>query len=171
MSGLLSKATATEESAESTPVEEESKTEAGALAQAIEESDGPDISTILTSIGWAVIVVGGLLSLQGGSWGLIVVMSVLRNRYRCILAGQHMSMRALIPVRMGIAAGLAILLAVGPYGVICFMPDSGSFGISDLEIKEDSDEISFRGGLGRCNYQRRLSSLRMVLKCGRSRNH
>ena len=144
MSGLLSKATATEESAESTPVEEESKTEAGALAQTIEESDGPDISTILTSIGWAVIVVGGLLSLQGGFWGLVVVLCVLVIGIGAIYAGQHMSEGGIDPVRMGGAAALAILLALGPYGVSVFMPDSGSFGISDLEIKEDSDEISFR---------------------------
>ena len=144
MSGLLSKATATEESAESTPVEEESKTEAGALVQAIEKSDGPDISTILTSIGWAVIVVGGLLSLQGGFWGLVVVLCVLVIGIGAIYAGQHMSEGGIDPVRMGGAAALAILLALGPYGVSVFMPDSGSFGISDLEIKEDSDEISFR---------------------------
>ena len=144
MSGLLSKATATEESAESTAVEEESKTEVGALAQAIEESDGPDISTILTSIGWAVIVVGGLLSLQGGFWGLVVVLCVLVIGIGAIYAGQHMSEGGIDPVRMGGAAALAILLALGPYGVSVFMPDSGSFGISDLEIKEDSDEISFR---------------------------
>ena len=144
MSGLLSKATETEETTASKPAEEESKTDAGALAQAIEASDGPDIPTILTSIGWAVIVVGGLLSLQGGFWGLIVVLCVLVIGIGAIYAGQHMSEDGIDPVRMGGAAALAILLALGPYGVSVFMPDSGSFGISDLEIKEDSDEISFR---------------------------
>ena len=58
MSGLLSKASAAEETTQQEPVEKESKVEAGLLAQS---SDGPDISTILTSIGWAVIVVGGLI--------------------------------------------------------------------------------------------------------------
>ena len=144
MSGLLSKATETEETTASKPAEEESKTDAGALAQAIEASDGPDIPTILTSIGWAVIVVGGLLSLQGGFWGLIVVLCVLVIGIGAIYAGQSMSEGGIDPVRMGGAAALAILLALGPYGVSVFMPDSGSFGISDLEIKEDSDEISFR---------------------------
>lgn len=144
MSGLLSKANATEETTASKPAEEESKTDASALAQAIEESDGPDIPTILTSIGWAVIVVGGLLSLQGGFWGLVVVLCVLVIGIGAIYAGQHMSEGGIDPVRMGGAAALAILLALGPYGVSVFMPDSGSFGISDLEIKEDSDEISFR---------------------------
>ena len=144
MSGLLSKATETEETTASKPAEEESKTDAGALAQAIEASDGPDIPTILTSIGWAVIVVGGLLSLQGGFWGLIVVLCVLVIGIGAIYAGQRMSEGGIDPVRMGGAAALAILLALGPYGVSVFMPDSGSFGISDLDIKEDSDEISFR---------------------------
>ena len=77
MSGLLSKATAAEETTPSKPAEEEAKADTSALAQAIEQSEGPDISTILTSVGWAVIVIGGLLSLQGGAWGLIVVLGVL----------------------------------------------------------------------------------------------
>ncbi len=144
MSGLLSKATAAEETSPSKPVEEEAKADTSALSQAIEQNDGPDISTILTSVGWAVIVIGGLLSLQGGAWGLIVVLGVLVIGIGALYAGQHMSESGVDPVRMGGAAVLAVLLAAGPYGVSMFMPESGSFGISDLELKEDSDEISFR---------------------------
>ncbi|MAR22241.1 MAG: hypothetical protein CMA49_00280, partial [Euryarchaeota archaeon] len=69
MSGLLSKANAAEEKEQPEPAEQEEKQNAGLLAASEQSSDGPDVSTILTSIGWAVIVVGGLLSLQGGSWG------------------------------------------------------------------------------------------------------
>jgi len=141
MSGLLSKASAAEEATRQEPVEQESKVAASLPDQS---TDGPDISTILTSIGWAVIVVGGLLSLQGGSWGLIVVLSVLVIGIGSLYAGQNMSEGGVDPLRMGGAAVLAVLLAAGPYGVSMFMPDSGSFGISDLELKEDSDEISFR---------------------------
>ena len=144
MSGLLSKATAAEETTPSKPAEEEAKADTSPLAQAIEQSEGPDISTILTSVGWAVIVIGGLLSLQGGAWGLIVVLGVLVIGIGALYAGQHMSESGVDPMRMGGAAVLAILLAAGPYGVSMFMPESGSFGISDLELKEDSDEISFR---------------------------
>lgn len=144
MSGLLSKATAAEETSPSKPVEEEAKADTSALSQAIEQNDGPDIPTILTSVGWAVIVIGGLLSLQGGAWGLIVVLGVLVIGIGALYAGQHMSESGVDPVRMGGAAVLAVLLAAGPYGVSMFMPESGSFGISDLELKEDSDEISFR---------------------------
>ncbi len=149
MSGLLSKATATEETTASKPAEEESKTDAGALAQAIEESSGPDIPTILTSIGWAVIVVGGLLSLQGGSWGLIVVMSVLVLGIGALLGGQILSNEGINPVKMGIAAGLAILLTVGPYGVGMFIGAPDTFAVTELEYDEQNDRISFmvRGGI------------------------
>jgi len=144
MSGLLSKATAAEEATQPEPIEQEVKSEAGLLATGNSSDDGPDMSTILSSVGWAVIVVGGLLSLQGGSWGLIVVLSVLVIGIGALYAGQNMSEGGVDPLRMGGAAVLAVLLAAGPYGVSMFMPDSGSFGISDLELKEDSDEISFR---------------------------
>ncbi|MBF14986.1 MAG: hypothetical protein CMA97_05680, partial [Euryarchaeota archaeon] len=144
MSGLLSKATAVEEAAQPEPVEEEEKSESGLLAASDQSSDGPDMPTILTSVGWAVIVVGGLLSLQGGSWGLIVVLTVLVIGIGALYAGQNMTEEGVDPMRMGGAAVLAVLLAAGPYGVSMFMPDSGSFGISDLELKEGSDEISFR---------------------------
>lgn len=144
MSGLLSKANAAEDTAKSAPVEEEVKNQAGLLEASVQPSDGPDLPTILTSVGWAVIVVGGLLSLQGGSWGLIVVLSVLVIGIGSLYAGQNMSEGGVDPLRMGGAAVLAVLLAAGPYGVSMFMPDSGSFGISEVELKEDSDEISFR---------------------------
>ena len=144
MSGLLSKANAAEDTAKSAPVEEEVKNQGGLLEASVQPSDGPDMPTILTSVGWAVIVVGGLLSLQGGSWGLIVVLSVLVIGIGSLYAGQNMSEGGVDPLRMGGAAVLAVLLAAGPYGVSMFMPDSGSFGISEVELKEDSDEISFR---------------------------
>ncbi|MGA0332209.1 MAG: hypothetical protein ACO3MI_07610, partial [Candidatus Poseidoniaceae archaeon] len=116
MSGLLSKATAAEEATQPEPIEQEVKTEAGLLATGNPSGDGPDMSTILTSVGWAVIVVGGLLSLQGGSWGLIVVLSVLVIGIGALYAGQNMSEGGVDPLRMGGAAVLAVLLAAGPYG-------------------------------------------------------
>lgn len=143
MSGLLSKATAAEETNESQPVEQEVKAEAAGGLLNVQPSDGPDTSTILTSVGWAVIVVGGLLSLQGGSWGLIVVLTVLVVGIGALYAGQNMSEAGVDPVRMGGAAVLAVLLAAGPYGVSMIMPES-SFGIADMELKEDSNELTFR---------------------------
>ena len=149
MSGLLSKATAAEETTPSKPAEEEAKADTGVLAQAIEQSDGPDISTILTSAGWAVIVVGGLLSLQGGSWGIVVVLSVLVIGIGALLGGQSLSEEGINPVKMSIAAGLAIILTVGPYGIGMFIGVTDTFAITDLEYDEEDNQLSFmvRGGI------------------------
>ncbi|MGB0365805.1 MAG: hypothetical protein ACPGJD_07090, partial [Candidatus Poseidoniaceae archaeon] len=149
MSGLLSKATAAEETSPSKPVEEEAKADTSALSQAIEQNDGPDISTILTSVGWAVIVIGGLLSLQGGSWGIIVVLSVLVIGIGALLGGQSLSEEGINPVKMGLAAGLAIILTVGPYGIGMFIGVTDTFAITDLEYDEEDDQLSFkvRGGI------------------------
>ena len=114
MSGLLSKATAAEEATQSEPVEEEKKSDGGLLAAADSSSGGADTSTILTSVGWAVIVVGGLLSLQGGSWGLIVVITVLIVGIGALYAGQYMSEDGVNPLKMGGAALIAILLTQSP---------------------------------------------------------
>ena len=143
MSGLLSKANAAEETKQPEPVEQEQKQNSDPLVTSEQSSDGPDVPTILNSVGWAVIVIGGLLSLQGGSWGLIVVLSVLVIGIGSLYAGQNMSEGGVDPLRMGGAAALAILLAAGPYGVSMLMPES-SFGIADMEIRENSNELTFR---------------------------
>ena len=101
MSGLLSKATAAEDATKSEPVEEEAKSDAGLLDASIQQSDGPDLSTILTSVGWAVIVVGGLLSLQGGFMGLVVVVSVLIIGIGALYGGQFLSEDGVQPHKDG----------------------------------------------------------------------
>ena len=139
MSGLLSKANAAEGT-----VENEAKVEAVAeVLPPVQEGGGPDIPTILKTGGWVVIIIGGLLSLQGGFWGLIVVLVVLVLGIGALYGGQTLSEEGVNPVKMGGAALLAVLLAAGPYGVSMLMP-ADSIGITDLEIKEESNEISFR---------------------------
>ena len=139
MSGLLSKANAAEGT-----VENEAKVEAVAeVLPAVQEGGGPDVPTMLKTGGWVVIIIGGLLSLQGGFWGLIVVLVVLVLGIGALYGGQRLSEEGVNPIKMGGAAVLAVLLAAGPYGVSILMP-ADSIGITDLEIKEESNEISFR---------------------------
>jgi hypothetical protein len=143
MSGLLSKANAVEETVEET-VENEVKAETVAqVSPAVHDGGGPDVPTILKTGGWTVIIIGGLLSLQGGFWGLIVVLVVLVLGIGALYGGQALSEEGVNPVKMGGAALLAVLLAAGPYGVSMLMP-ADSIGITDLEIKEESNEITFR---------------------------
>ena len=145
MSGLLSKANATEEKAEN-----EVKTpESVSITPAVHEGGGPDIPTILKTGGWVVIIIGGLLSLQGGSWGLIVVLVVLVLGIGALYGGQFLSEEGVNPVKMGIAAVLAILLTTGPYAIGLFVGAPDTFAVTDLEYDEEDNQLSFkvRGGI------------------------
>ena len=145
MSGLLSKANATEEKAET-----EAKTlEPISITPAVHEGGGPDIPTMLKTGGWVIIVIGGLLSLQGGSWGLIVVLVVLVVGIGALFGGQALSEEGVNPVKMGIAGVLAILLTTGPYAIGLFIGAPETFAISELEYDEEDNELSFKvlGGI------------------------
>ena len=145
MSGLLSKANATEEKAET-----EVKTpEPVSITPAVHEGGGPDIPTMLKTGGWVIIVIGGLLSLQGGSWGLIVVLVVLVVGIGALFGGQALSEEGVNPVKMGIAGVLAILLTTGPYAIGLFIGAPETFAISELEYDEEDNELSFKvlGGI------------------------
>ena len=145
MSGLLSKANATEEKAET-----EAKTpKPVSITPAVHEGGGPDIPTMLKTGGWIIIVIGGLLSLQGGSWGLIVVLVVLVLGIGALFGGQALSEEGVNPVKMGIAGVLAILLTTGPYAIGLFIGAPETFAISELEYDEEDNELSFKvlGGI------------------------
>jgi hypothetical protein len=113
MSGLLSKANAVEETVEET-VENEVKAETVAqVSPAVHDGGGPDVPTILKTGGWVVIVIGGLLSLQGGSWGIVIVLAVLVLGLGALFGGQALSEEGVNPTKMGIAAALAIFSLQG----------------------------------------------------------
>ena len=110
MSGLLSKANAAEGT-----VENEAKVEAVAeVLPPVQEGGGPDIPTMLKTGGWVIIIIGGLLSLQGGFWGLIVVLVVLVLGIGALYGGQTLSEEGVNPVKMGGAALLARTLSCWP---------------------------------------------------------
>ena len=60
-----------------------------------------------------------------------------------LVGGQSLSDEGVNPVKMGMAAGLAIILTLGPYGIGMFIGVSDTFAITDLEYDEDDNEISF----------------------------
>ena len=135
MSGLLSKANATEEKAET----EVKTSEPVSITPDVHEGGGPDIPTMLKTGGWIIIVIGGLLSLQGGSWGLIVVLVVLVLGIGALFGGQALSEEGVNPVKMGIAGVLAILLTTGPYAIGLFIGAPETFAISELEYDEEDN--------------------------------
>ena len=145
MSGLLSKANAAEET-----VEKEVKTEAVAeVLPAVQQGGGPDMPTILKTSGWVIIIIGGLLSLQGGSWGLLVVLVVLVLGIGALFGGQALSEEGVNPTKMAIAGALAILLTAGPYAIGIFIGAPDTFAVAELEYDEEDNELSFKvlGGI------------------------
>ena len=145
MSGLLSKANAAEET-----VEKEVKTEAVAeVLPAVQQGGGPDMPTILKTSGWVIIIIGGLLSLQGGSWGILVVLVVLVLGIGALFGGQALSEEGVNPTKMAIAGALAILLTAGPYAIGIFIGAPDTFAVAELEYDEEDNELSFKvlGGI------------------------
>lgn len=161
MSGLLDKAkTSAEESTEAKKVEKKSssglltKTNLSPQKDALVNADGPDIPLILNLVGWAIIVVGGILSLQGGGFGLIVVLVVLALGIGSIVQSQRMS-GGLSRVKTGLSVALAFVIAVGPYAAVMIVPTNASMAITEVSLNEDEDEISFvvRGSFSKADAQ------------------
>lgn len=145
MSGLLSKANAAEET-----VENEVKAESVAeVLPAVQQGGGPDMPTILKTSGWVIIIIGGLLSLQGGSWGILVVLVVLVLGIGALFGGQALSEEGVNPTKMAIAGALAILLTAGPYAIGIFIGAPDTFAVAELEYDEEDNELSFKvlGGI------------------------
>ena len=52
--------------------------DAGLLAKSGSPAGSPDLATKISLAGWVTILLGAILSLQGGAWGLAVVVVVLK---------------------------------------------------------------------------------------------
>jgi len=106
------------------------------------QEGGPDIPLILNLSGWAIIVIGAILSLQGGGFGFIVVLIVLALGIGSIVQSQRMS-GGVSQLKTGISVALALIIAVGPYAAIMIVPTNASMVISEVSVNEDENELSF----------------------------
>ena len=88
MSGLLDKASAVKDGKaateapapvkqQKTPAVKENAPKTVAKSTAASKAPPSDSFPILPSIGWAAIVLAGILSLQGGAIGLLIVLSLI----------------------------------------------------------------------------------------------
>ena len=151
MSGLLDKAKSAS-SDEKTPTEEKTQSatllskantaKANTANAVVVQQDGPDIPMILNIAGWVIIVLGAIFSLQGGGFGLIVVLIVLALGIGSIVQSQRMT-GGISPLKTGISVALAFVIAVGPYAAIMIVPTNGSMAVTEVTIDEDQDVISF----------------------------
>ena len=155
MAGLLDKAkTASNDEPKSSKSSKksESKTESAALlsktkpvvatSKATAQDAGPDIPLILNLVGWVIIVLGAIISLQGGGFGFAVVLVVLALGIGLILFSQRMT-GGVSGLKTGISVALAFLIAVGPYAAIMIIPTNASIVISELSIDEDENDFTF----------------------------
>ena len=106
------------------------------------QDGGPDIPMILNLVGWAIIVIGAIISLQGGGFGFIVVLVVLALGIGSIVQSQRMS-GGVSQLKTGISVALALIIAVGPYAAIMIVPTNASMVISEVSVNEDENEFSF----------------------------
>ena len=152
MAGLLDKAkTASNEEPKSSKKPEPKAESANLLSKSKpvvtndwkgSQEGGPDIPMILNLVGWAIIVIGAIISLQGGGFGFIVVLVVLALGIGSIVQSQRMS-GGVSQLKTGISVALAFIIAVGPYAAIMIVPTNASMVISEVSINEDEDELSF----------------------------
>ena len=158
MSGLLDKAktaSSTEEKNVKAEVKPNKKSSDGLLTKAepvpqktkptkatLNDSDGPDVPMILNISGWIIIVLGAIFSLQGGGFGLVVVLVVLALGIGSIVQSQRMT-GGISPIKTGISVALAFIIAVGPYAAIMIVPTNASMAVTEISIDEDQDTISF----------------------------
>ena len=151
MSGLLDKAksassdekTSSKEKTKSATLLSKANTaKANSVSTAIVQQDGPDIPMILNIAGWVVIFIGALLSLQGGSWGLIVVIVVLIIGIGALVQSQRMSQRVSTP-KMVMSIALALIIATGPYIALVLIPTNSNIVVTEITMDEEEDTISF----------------------------
>lgn len=151
MSGLLDKAksASTNEKSTTKPKTENATLLSGKVKSttsnattAVVQQDGPDIPMILNIAGWVIIVLGAIFSLQGGGFGLIVVLVVLALGIGSIVQSQRMT-GGISPLKTGISVALAFVIAVGPYAAIMIVPTNASMAVTEVTIDEDQDVISF----------------------------
>lgn len=149
MSGLLDKANASKTESEPTQVTVvaekvtivSQQPTAPALSSA--SSGGPDTPLKLTIVGWITIFIGGLLALQGGGMGILVVLGVLVVGTGLLVQSERMADREMNTVKLGISIFIAILVAAGPYAAFYLVPADTSMALTEINLNEESDELTF----------------------------
>ena len=151
MGGLLDKANATKEAV----IEDEpapvviAKSEA---AKAPSDNPGvlvggngtgsPDTATKMSLAGWVIILVGAILSLQGGAWGFAVVAVVVVLGVGAIVQADRIRGGVNKP-KLYATLVVAMLVAVGPYVLVMVFPSNANIAVTDISIDETNDELDF----------------------------
>ena len=152
MGGLLDKANATKEAV----IEDEPAPVVIAKSEAAKApsdnpgvldggngSSSPDTATKMSLAGWVIILVGAILSLQGGAWGFAVVAVVVVLGVGAIVQADRIR-GSINQVKLGASVVVALLIATTPYAAVMLIPTNASMAISEVELNEDTNELSFK---------------------------
>lgn len=152
MGGLLDKANAVKDAeiVEESPAPVKADTKAEALPKTVvakstpasSPAGNPDTAMKLNLGGWVVILLGAILSLQGGAWGFLVVSVVLVLGIGAIVQADRMR-GGLNKPKLYASIGVALLIAGGPYALVMLFPSNANIAITDVAIDEDNDELDF----------------------------
>ena len=151
MGGLLDKANATkdadadEKAAEPEPVVVASTSAdppATKTGSASSPAGSPDTATKINLAGWVIILLGAILSLQGGAWGFAVVAVVLVAGIGAIVQADRMRGSVSKP-KLYATIVVALLVASGPYILVMVFPSNANIAVTDISIDEDNDELDF----------------------------
>ncbi|MGB1419729.1 MAG: hypothetical protein ACPHJE_04970 [Poseidonia sp.] len=150
MGGLLDKANAAKDSETETKATEPEPVVAKAAAEPASSTSttssaagGPDSATKMSLAGWVIILLGAILSLQGGAWGFIVVTVVLVLGIGAIVQAERMR-GSINQVKLGASVVVALLIATTPYAAVMLVPTNASMAISEVELNEETNELSFK---------------------------
>ena len=153
MGGLLDKANAVKDAEiveeSPAPVKADAKAE-GAPKPVVANSTpaaspagNPDTAMKLNLGGWVVILLGAILSLQGGAWGFLVVSVVLILGIGAIVQADRMR-GGLNKPKLYASVVAALLISTLPYAAVMLVPTNASMAITEVSLDEDSNELSFK---------------------------
>ena len=146
MGGLLDKANATKETETKDAAPEPVKAAAQPATQNVGSnaapSGAPDKATQISLAGWVIILLGAILSLQGGAWGFAVVAIVLVLGIGAIVQADRMNGSISKP-KLYITVAVALMVATGPYILVMVFPSNANVAVTDIEIDEANDELDF----------------------------
>ena len=148
MGGLLDKANATKTDTMDAEVVTEKETpviatQAPSTSPKSKAPSNPDSARNLNIGGWVAIVIGGILALQGGGMGLLVVCAVLLVGIGLIVQSERLAEGEMNTVKLGISIFMAVLVAAGPYAALVLIPSDSSMALTEIGLSEESDEITF----------------------------
>jgi hypothetical protein len=100
------------------------------------------VTDYLLTAGWVIIVLAGVLSLRGGEMGPLIVSVVALIGVGCLVQYERMKPE-LSTIKIGVSVAVALIVALGPLAAIAIIPSDSSMALTQIEVNQETDEITF----------------------------